>query len=98
MLSLLRPHFYNGDIDGGGPETGSVIFTESGSNLTFTEATDLAFSNSGTKPTSFSACNYTPSAGYDQNVTFICLNPKGSFDEGVFSSSEFTLKFRVQIK
>ena len=90
--------FYNGDIDGPGPETGTVIFTSTGSGLTFTEATDLAFSNSATQPTNFAACTYPPTAGYDPAVTYICFNPKGSFNAGSLSVSAFSLQFRVQVK
>ena len=86
--------FYNDDIDDGGPETGTVMFTDNGAGLTFTEATDLGFSNSVTKPTTMAGCNYTPSAGYDPDVTFICLAPKGAMSEGTITSSQFQVSFR----
>lgn len=90
--------FYNGDIDDGGPLTGVVEFTETGSGLTFTEATDLGFSNAATKPTSLAGCSYTPAAGYDPNVTFICLAPKGTMSEGTITPSEFAVSFRAALK
>ena len=100
LVDSLPPEvtFYNGDIDAGGPLTGVVDFDGAGSGLTFDEATDLGFSNLATKPTSFSACNYSPAVGYDPNVTFICLNPSGTMNEGVFSSSEFSVSFRAAVK
>ena len=90
--------FYNGDIDGAGPETGVAIFTSTGSGLTFNEATDLGFSNAGSAPANFAACSYTPSAGYDPAVTYVCFNPKGKFNAGSLATSEFSVKFRVQVK
>lgn len=91
--------FYNDDIDGAGPEMGTVVFASTGSGLTFTESTDLKFSNAATKPASFGQCTYNPpTAGYDPNVTFICFNPKGAFNDGSFSTSEFSITFRAGIK
>ena len=90
--------FYNGDIDGPGPETGAVAFASSGSGLSFTEASDLAFSNAASKPANFAACTYSPATGYDPAVTYICFNPKGRLKGGTLSASSFSLKFRVQVK
>jgi uncharacterized repeat protein (TIGR01451 family) len=90
--------FYNGDIDDGGPETDAVILTETGSGLTFNPATDLGFSNAASQPSDFTACNYTPAAGYDPDVTFICLAPKGALAEGAITPSSMTLSFRARIK
>lgn len=90
--------FYNGDIDDGGPETGTILFTSAGSGLSFTEATDLAFSNASAKPSSFAACTYTPSAGYDVNVNYVCLNPKGTLNAGSLTLAQFSLSFRAQVK
>lgn len=89
--------FYNADIDGGGPATGAVYFTQSGAGLTFTLATDVKYSNSATKPASFAACSYTPSAGYDPNVKHLCLNPKGKMLAGDPDPS-FSVQFRARIK
>jgi len=90
--------FYNGDIDDGGPLTGVIDFNAGSSGLTFTETTDLAFSNAAIKPTSFSACNYTPSSGYDPNVTFVCFEPKGAMNEGTITGSAFSISFRAAVK
>lgn len=89
--------FYNGDMDGAGPATGAVYFTQSGAGLTFTLATDLKYSSSATRPTNFAACAYAPSAGYDANIKHVCLNPKGAMLAGSPNPS-FTAQFRVRIK
>lgn len=89
--------FYNADIDGAGPAAGAVYFTQSGAGLTFTLATDVRYSNSATKPTSFAACGYTPAAGYDPNVTHLCLNPKGAMLAGN-PDPTFSVQFRARIK
>jgi len=89
--------FYNGDIDDGGPETTAVTGTDNGSGLTFNYAADVRYSNSGSPPANFAACNYTPSAGYDANVTYICVNPSGVMAAGNPDPS-FDVKFRARIK
>ncbi|MEL8055012.1 MAG: hypothetical protein AAGK66_02565 [Pseudomonadota bacterium] len=91
--------FYNGDIDDGGPETGVIAFDARASGLTLTEATDLGFSDAIAKPTSFTGCTYTPSAGYDPDVRHICFNPKGLLRGGtLMSDTDFTISFRTRIE
>jgi len=92
--------FYNGDMDDGGPANGPVLFTDASSGLTFSNSTDLGFSNSTTRPTSFSDCNYGPSSGYDPNIRFVCFNPKGMLDSGSLTPSNptFSVQFRVRVK
>lgn len=89
--------FYNADIDGAGPATGAVYFSQSGAGLTLTLATDVKYSNSSTKPASFAACTYTPSSGYDANVRHLCLNPKGKMLAGD-PDPTFSIQFRARIK
>ncbi len=93
--------FFNGDIDTGGSNnfvsTDPIVFLDSGSGLTFNYSTDVAFSNQATAPNIFSDCTYTPTVGYDPNVTFICINPKGIFAAGSPTSS-FSLFLRGQIQ
>ncbi|MFN0023380.1 MAG: GEVED domain-containing protein [Parvularculaceae bacterium] len=89
--------FFNGDMDGPGPATGAILFTQTSAGLTFTLATDVRYSNSGVRPATFAACAYTPVAGYDPNVLHLCLNPKGAMAAGSPTSS-FTAQFRAQIK
>jgi len=90
--------FYNGDIDDGGPLTGVVDFNAGASGLTFTEATDLGFSNAATKPANMAACSYTPAMGDDPNVTYICFAPQGAMSEGTITSSGFSVSFRAMIE
>ncbi len=89
--------FYNGDIDGGGPQVNPVSFTDTASGLTWTYATDVRYATS--LPASFAACTYTPIAGYDPAVKYICFNPKGSFAAATGATTpSFTLQFRARIK
>ncbi len=89
--------FYNGDADGAGPGTTPVLFSGAGSGLTFTYATDARYSNAASPPANFAACTYTPTAGYDVNVRYVCLNPKGYFSSGGATSS-ITFTFRARIR
>ena len=89
--------FLNGDMDGPGPAAGAALFTESGAGLTFAPATDLRFSDSATRPTSFAACAYAASAGYDPAIRHLCFNPKGAMPAGDPDPS-FSVQFRVRIK
>jgi uncharacterized repeat protein (TIGR01451 family) len=89
--------FYNGDIDGAGPATGAVYFTQAGAGLTFTLATDVAYSNAAAKPASFRDCTYAPAVGYDANVRHVCLNPQGKMLAGD-PDPTFSVQFRARIK
>ena len=91
--------FYNDDIDDGGPAAGPVIFTETGSGLTFNEMTDLGYSDGLTRPTSFAECDYDPASGYDADVNFVCFNPKGQFSAGslVTTNPVFAFEFRARL-
>ncbi len=89
--------FYNADIDGAGPAAGAVYFTQSGAGLTFTLATDIAYSDQVVKPTTFGACVYAPTAGYDPNIRHLCLNPKGAM-LAADPDPTFSAQFRARIK
>jgi len=89
--------FYNGDIDDGGPETQAISFTDLGSGLNYDFVTNVAFSNTAVKPSNMAACTYTPTAGYDPNVTHICIQPSGQMGFGT-PNPQFTVKFRFRIK
>jgi uncharacterized repeat protein (TIGR01451 family) len=89
--------FYNADIDGGGPAAGAVYFTQSGAGLTFALANDVAYSDQVVKPTTFGACAYSPTAGYDPNIRHLCLNPKGAMQAGD-PDPTFSVQFRARIK
>ncbi|MEM9738928.1 MAG: choice-of-anchor L domain-containing protein [Pseudomonadota bacterium] len=84
---------------GATPEFGGQIigWSETNTNLFFTEATDVAFSNSSTRPTDFASCTYTPNSGYDPAVTHICINPKGAMNFGD-PDPEFSIRFRARIR
>jgi len=88
--------YFNDDLDGDGPETNAVSFSDNGSGLTFDFLTDVGFSDSTTgPPSSFADCNYTPIANnYDSAVTFICFNPNGEMN----AMSSLNLSFRAQIE
>jgi hypothetical protein len=89
--------FYNGPIDDVGGSNPISFVQTGGANLTFTYLTDVKYSNSGIRPTDMNGCGYTPSAGYDANVTFICLNPKGAMAAGN-PDPTFTVAYRAKIK
>ncbi len=88
--------FYNGDIDDAGPELNPVSFADAGSGLTFTYATDIAYSNAAARPTQMSDCTYTPAAGYDPAITYLCINPKGVMAAGT-PAPAFSVSFRARI-
>ncbi|MFV0643998.1 MAG: hypothetical protein ACK5NN_05780, partial [Sphingomonadaceae bacterium] len=87
--------FYNGDPDGAGPLTDPVSFTNAGSGLSWNYASDVRYSNNATAPASLADCTYTPAAGYDPNVRYICARPQGTFSG---SNTSFTLSYRTRIK
>jgi uncharacterized repeat protein (TIGR01451 family) len=88
--------FFNGDADGSGPGTTPVIFTNNGSGLTFNYATDVRYAT--TAPANFAACTYTPTAGYDANVRYICVNPKGRMTgQSGATAPSFSISFRAKI-
>ena len=94
--------FFNGDIDTGGPDTfpgtDPVGFTQAnGAAMTLNYAANVAFSNSASQPADFASCTYTPLAGYDPNVTFICINPQGALGAGN-PDPEFSVSFRARIQ
>lgn len=99
LVDALPPEitFYNDDIDDGGPLTGVIDFDPGASGLTFTEGTDLGFSDSATAPANFSECNYTPASGYNDNIKFVCFAPKGAMSEGTVTASDFKISFRARI-
>jgi len=95
LVDLMPPEVsvYTGTT----PEFGGAVvgWDETGTGLTFTPGTDIAYSNSTSgAPADFSACTYTPMAGYDPAITYVCFNPKGEMAAG----SEFTISFRARIE
>ena len=89
--------FFNGDIDDAGPESDPVILiAQNGAGVSLTYPADVGFASGSVKPTDFSQCTYAPTAGYDSNVNFVCLNPKGSFAAGD-PDPQIEIKFRAKI-
>lgn len=99
LVDALPPEvvFFNGDVDGGGPETGVVAFDQTNTNITFSPGSDLGFSAASTPPASFADCIYSPISGYDPAVRFICFEPKGNFDPAQ-PGGNFNLRFRARIE
>jgi len=85
--------FFNAETPAFG---GIVRFSSTSPLLTFTPATDLRFSNAATAPTEFAQCTYTPAAGYDPLVRFVCLNPKGSLPHSA-PQNQFSVELRARI-
>lgn len=86
--------FFNGATADFG---GNVVSFDAGdSTLSFDEGSGLAFSNSGTRPATFADCTYTPAAGYDAAITYICLKPSGSMPAATPNPS-FSLTFRARV-
>ena len=89
--------FYNGDIDDAGPATNPILFNADTSGLSFSYGSNVRFATGATAPTAFNQCTYTPLAGYDPAVRFICVNPSGAMAGGTPTKS-FSLQFRTRIK
>lgn len=69
------------------------------SGLTYSAAANVKFSNATTAPANFAACTYTPTAGIDPNVTYVCLRPTGSMAAATASGTpNFTFTFQAAIK
>jgi uncharacterized repeat protein (TIGR01451 family) len=89
--------FFNGDANG--PSTAGtdpVLFVDNGSGLTFNYATDVRYAT--TAPANFAACTYTPTAGYDANVRYVCVNPKGRMKgKSGAATPSFSVSFRARI-
>ncbi len=99
LVDLMPPEveFYNDDFNDGAPGTSVVEFNQSGSGITFNEATDLRFSDAAIEPADFDDCTFNPSTGYDARVTFICFNPKGAFQPGAPDPFiEFNFRARIE--
>lgn len=102
ILDSLPPQveIYLGDFDGGGPATGTILFTQqNGAALTYTPLLDLRFSSDVAAPTSFAQCTYIPllSNAYDPAIRHICINPKASLAAGN-PAPTVSVQFRAQIK
>lgn len=86
--------FFNGDVNGVG--TGRIMFTESGTALSFDPFLDVTFSDATVRPIDGSDCNYVPINGYDPDVRFLCFAPKGILN-AASPDPVFQLTFRVRL-
>jgi hypothetical protein len=98
LIAAVPPEttFFLGDHNGPWPSADVIGFDETATTLTINSNMDAQFSDSSTKPTDLMGCAHTPVSGYDRNVKFICLNPKG-FMAGGQPNPNFVLNFRAQI-
>lgn len=88
----------NAFLNGVTPALGGIVsFVTAAPALTFTPATDLRFSNATSPPSGFDQCTYTPAAGYDPLVRYVCFNPKGSLP-AAGPQGEFSVKLRVRVR
>ena len=79
------------------PSLGGIVgFTSGAPSLTFNPATDLRFSNAPGAPQSLAQCTYTPVAGYDPQVRYVCLNPKGTLPAGG-AQGQVQVRLRLRI-
>jgi len=93
--------FFNGTVLTGtsaipGVPSAALDFIDNGSGLSFLFSRDVGYSDALTAPADLASCSYTPAPGYDPNVRFICINPKGRFNTGSPSPS-FSIQFRARI-
>ncbi|TIX50155.1 hypothetical protein [Alteraurantiacibacter aquimixticola] len=98
MVDLLPANmeFYNGDFDAAGPALNPVVWIDNGSGLDFVYGRDVAYASGAAAPASYAACTYTPAAGYDPDVRFVCVNPKGQM-QGGGATNEWQVQFRARI-
>jgi len=90
--------FLNGDLDTGGAvnfaDADSVVWQDNGSGLDFDFARDVRFSNGSGEPSALNQCDYTPNDGYDPNVRYICIQPKGELQPA--GSATFYMRGKIE--
>ncbi len=87
---------YIGDFDESDGDSAPILFAETNSNLTFSYPSDVGFSSSATPPTSMAQCTHTPTTGYDTNIRYVCLNPKGAMGAGSpIPAIDFSYRARI---
>lgn len=99
IVDSLPPEvtIFDGDMDGAGPATLPVLFTDTDSGLTF-GAGDYGYSTAATPPADMGECTTSvPTNSYLPDVTFICFSPQGAFSEGTITPSDFSVSFRARI-
>ncbi|MBU7579208.1 MAG: right-handed parallel beta-helix repeat-containing protein, partial [Porphyrobacter sp.] len=79
------------------PTMGGIVgFSAGAPSLTFNPATDLRFSNATAAPQSLAQCTYSPVTGYDPQVRYVCLNPKGTLPSGA-GQGQMQVQLRLRI-
>lgn len=94
VIAINPNHAFLNDVLPGFSE--AVGFSTSASTLTFTPGTDLRYSNGPSPPASLAQCTYTPASGYDSQVRYVCLNPKGTLPGGM-ANSQLNVRLRTRI-
>jgi len=90
--------FFNGDMDGvGGATSDPVQFVDGGAGVSFDYGSDVAYSSDTVPPADFDDCTYSPAAGYDENVRYICIQPQGTMSGGD-GSTFWSIRFRARIR
>jgi uncharacterized repeat protein (TIGR01451 family) len=91
--------FYNGDFDPAAAGSGPIKFTDGStpSGLSCCNGADIAYSDDAAG-TANPAFDYSPQAGFDPNVRFIRINPKGIMAAENGATPSFTINFRGRIK
>lgn len=82
--------FYNGDFDPGSPGMGPFSFAGGATGVTCCASGDREYSSSASAPPTY---GYAPASGYDDDVNFIRLTPKGVLDPG--ESIEISFRARI---
>jgi len=97
LVDKLPPQVIFRNLEFDNTTVDPVKFQQDSAALNFDYERDVGFSLNGPPPANFAACNYTPSAGYDENVAYICFAPNGRMQGGDPSPS-FSVGFRTRIK
>jgi uncharacterized repeat protein (TIGR01451 family) len=97
VVDSLPPELTFRNLALGGSFTDPIDFSQSAANLQFSYASDVRYASGTVAPSSFAACNYVPSAGYDPAVRHICVRPRGVMS-GNGTLTSYVIRFRAVIK
>jgi subtilisin-like proprotein convertase family protein len=97
IFAVIAINLNHAFLNAATPAFGGVVgFSTSAPALTFTPGADLRFSNDTSPPASLAQCTYTPAAGYDSQVRYVCINPKGTLPNGV-PNGQLYVQLRARI-
>ncbi len=97
LIDTLPTHLTFRNSAFGAAGTNAVVFSQTGTGMSFTYGTDVRYSSAAAAPSSFANCDYTPPNPvpvYDANIKHVCIKPSGT----LAPSSQFTVQFKTQIK